>query len=243
MPTVLLDNEQHQDVRVDTRAAREYGDLVNRALVLSSEFGDAAREFPVLLYKDAGADRYAAHAILGFDKDENLFIEDDRWVSRYVPASMARGPFSLGFLQRDEGEAGTVDVKVMIDDDDPRVGSDGQALFLELGGESPFLEKIKTVLRTIDAGMRSDAVFYPQLLEMGLLEQVNIRITLDDDKQYEFADYFSVDREKLAALTEDQLATLNRSGTLGLVFLLSSSVANFQHLIRRRNERGATGRH
>jgi hypothetical protein len=234
---VLLDNELHQDVRVDTRATPDSGAIVNRALLLSSEFGEAHKEFPILLYRHDDSNRFSAHAILGFSENENLFVDDDEWVSDYVPASIARGPFSLGYVPEEGTDNEVADIKVMIDEDDPRLGADGDAVFLEFGGESPYLKQITGVLRTIDMGMRADRVFYPLLLEMALLEQVNIRITVDSDQQYEFADYFTIDREKLSALTASELAKLNASGALGLVYFLASSISNFQDLIRRRNDR------
>lgn len=241
MTAVLLSNEQHQDVRVDTRASRELGDLVNRAILLSSEFNEAHKEFPILLFGDGSGEKFAAHAILGFDEDENLFVEDEEWMSSYVPASIARGPFSLGYVREEDEPSELVDVSVMIDEGDPRLGEDGEPVFLELGGESPFLEGIRNTLRTIDAGMRADAVFYPLLREMDLLEQVNIRITVDDERQYEFAEYFTIDQEKLSALTEAQLTRLNQSGALGLVFFLISSISNFQRLIELKNDRDESG--
>jgi len=241
MAAVLLSNEQHQDVRVDTRASLEFGDLVNRAVLLSSEFNEAHKAFPILLFGDGGGEKLSAHAILGFDVDENLFIDDETWVSSYVPASIARGPFSLGYVRKEDEPGELADVNIMIDEDHPRLGTDGQAVFLELGGESPYLRDVRNNLRTIDLGMRADAVFYPLLIEMDLLEQVNIRITVDDERQYEFAEYFTIDQETLSALTEAQLTRLNQAGALGLVFFLISSISNFQRLIELKNDRDAPG--
>ena len=238
MTSTLLSNEQHQDVRVDTRARAEYGDLVNRAVVLSSEFNEAHKEFPILLHKQRDTGEVAAHAILGFDQDENLFVENDLWTTQYVPASIARGPFSLGYVRRgDGGESEAVDIRVIIDEDSPRLKADGQPVFLELGGESPYLEGIKAVLQIVDAGMQVDKVFYPQLLDMDLLEQVNIRVTLSAEKQYEFADYYTINQPRLMELTAEQLLILNRAGTLGLIYFLISSMGNFQRLINLKNAR------
>lgn len=237
MTTAILTNEQHQDIRVDTRAKREYGDLVNRAFVVSAEFNDAHKEFPILLYKDEETGEFAAHVILGFDRDENLFVEDGRWTSTYMPAGIARGPFSLGYLRRSEGGDETVDLRVMIDDEHPRLSSEGHPVFLELGGEAPYLQGIKKVLQIIDAGMQVDKVFYPQLVEMDLLEPADIRIRLTAEQEYHFTGYHTINQDKLAALSGEQLLKLNKSGTLGLVYFLVSSLGNFQKLIHLKNAR------
>ena len=56
--------------------------MVNRAVALSAEFNELHREFPLLLRKTEEAPGFVAHAILGFEKDENLFVEGDRWTTR-----------------------------------------------------------------------------------------------------------------------------------------------------------------
>ena len=99
MAISILTNDQHRSVAVDTRARPEYGDMVNRAIALSAEFNELHREFPLLLRKTEEAPGFVAHAILGFEKDENLFVDGDRWTSTYIPATLARGPFSLGYIR------------------------------------------------------------------------------------------------------------------------------------------------
>src|SRR6185295_19798432 len=95
MPPTMLSNDQHRSIAVDTRARPEYGDMVNRAVALSAEFNELHREFPLLLRKTNEAPGFVAHAILGFEKDENLFVEGERWITTFIPATLARGPFSL----------------------------------------------------------------------------------------------------------------------------------------------------
>lgn len=237
MANVFLDSERHPDLRVDTRAAPEYGDAVNRVAILSSEFGEAHKAFPILLRRAGGADEVSAEAILGFAPDENLFVDDGEWVSRYVPANVARGPFSLGYVPGNTEAGDPGELRVMIDESHPRVGTEGEVVFLELGGDSPYLQRVKQVLQTIDIGLKADRVFYPLLLELQLLEAVEIKVTADDGQQFGFADYLTIDRKRLAALTADELAKLNQRGMLALVFFLVSSMSNFGRLLARRRAR------
>ena len=73
---------------------------------------------------------------------ENLFVENDRWISTFIPAALARGPFSLGYIRGEDGGDVPAGVRVMIDDQHPRLRADGQPVFLPLGGETPYLEGI-----------------------------------------------------------------------------------------------------
>jgi hypothetical protein len=231
MAITILTNDQHRSLAVDTRARPEYGDMVNRAVALSAEFNELHREYPLLLRKTDEAPGFVAHAILGFEKDENLFVEGDRWTSTFVPATHARGPFSLGYIRGEEGGNAPAGMKVMIDEQHPRLRADGQPVFLPLGGESPYLEGIKRVLQTVDAGLRADRLLYRELVAMDLLEVVKIEILVFAELRYDFSGYYSINQEKLAALDAEQLLRLHRLGLLAPVYFLISSLGNFKRLV------------
>jgi hypothetical protein len=231
MAITLLTSDQHRAVTVDTRARAEYGDLVNRAIALSAEFNELHREYPLLLRRTEAAPGFVAHAILGFDKDENLFVEGDRWTASHVPATLARGPFSLGYV-RGEGVGDTpAELRIMLDEQHPRLRADGQPVFLPLGGETPYLQNIKRILQTVDAGLRADQILYRELAAMQLIEEVKIEISVFSELRYDFSDCYSIDQQRFAALDGEQLLKLHRQGLLGLVYYLMSSLGNFQKLV------------
>jgi len=234
MAISILTNDQHRSVAVDTRARPEYGDMVNRAVALSAEFNELHREFPLLLRKTEEAPGFVAHAILGFEKNENLFVEGDRWISTCIPATLARGPFSLGYIRAEDGGDTPADIKVMIDDQHPRLRAEGQPVFLPLGGETPYLQGIKRVLQTVDAGLRVDRVLYRELVATDLLEEVRFQISVFPELRYDFSGYHSINLEKLAALSAEQLLRLHRLGLLGPVYFLISSLGNFQRLVNQK---------
>lgn len=231
MSLSILTSDQHRSIAVDTRARPEYGDTVNRAVALSAEFNELHREFPLLLRKTEEAPGFVAHAILGFEKDENLFVEGDRWTTTSIPATLARGPFSLGYIRGEDGSDAPAGLKVMIDEQHPRLRAEGQPVFLPLGGETPYLQGIKRVLQTVDAGLRADRLLYSELVAMDLLEEVAIQISVFPELRYDFSGYHSVSQEKLTALSAEQVFRLHRLGLLGLVYFLISSLGNFQKLV------------
>ena len=93
MAISILTSDQHRSVAVDTRARPEYGDTVNRAIALSAEFNELHREYPLLLRKTNEEPGFVAHAVLGFEKDENLFVEGDRWTTHFHSGDV--GPWSV----------------------------------------------------------------------------------------------------------------------------------------------------
>ena len=75
MNRVLLNNVDHADLRVIAGHGATFGDAINQALILPTEFEAAQREYPILIRKD-DAGGYQAVVLLGLDRDENLFLDE-----------------------------------------------------------------------------------------------------------------------------------------------------------------------
>lgn len=240
MNRVLLNNIDHHDLVVAVRAGAEFGDAVNQVPVFPSEFQELQREYPIVFRRadDGGIDAYA---LLGLDRDENLFLDKDRWTSRYVPAVQRRGPFSIVVPRTDDGDEPGGDVMIHVDLDDPRVGAaDGAPLFLDHGGNAPYLEQVAAVLRVIFEGMHSARAVNAELDAAGLLQPVTMEIALDDETQYDIPDILTVDAAALAALTGEPLERLHRSGLLHAATMAAASIANVPRLIDLKNHGRAT---
>lgn len=237
---VLLNNVEHKDLRVDASLSADYGDNVNRALAFSGEFGDLQKEYPILFYKDPKAETFQAHVILGLEKDENLFLGDQGWQGHYVPAVLARGPFMIGFQEREVEGKKVKEPVIHIDMDNPRVGSDkGQPLFLAYGGDTPYLEKMMQTLQVIHQGAALDERLFSTINEMELFEPVNIEISLSNIANVNLRDYYTINKDKLAQLDGDSLEKLNKMGLLGLMYFALVSLGNFNKLITMKNKKMA----
>lgn len=233
---VPLDNVAHADLRVIARPGARWGDAVNRMAVFPSEFEAVQRDYPILFgLDDAGAPQ--AFALLGLDRDENLFLDGDRWDARYVPALLARGPFSIGLTPREDG---TREPMVHIDLDHPRVAEPGgEPLFLPHGGHAPYLDQVTEVLRAIHVGHAAQAPMFDAFAAAGLVEAVKLEVMLDDSLRYDLVDFTTVGADALARLDGAALARLHAQGFLAAAFHVVSSLGNIADLIRRKNLRRA----
>lgn len=231
---VILDNVEHQDVKVSIERGAAFGDHVNQVLVFPNEFRELQREYPILFRRDAqGA--FQAIALLGFDRDENLFLKGGAWNARYLPAIQARGPFSLAVVKPEEG-ASEVNVKVRIDLDNPAVGQDsGYPLFLPHGGNAPYLEAILSVLEKLHSGVEISKSFFAVLEELQLIEPITLDIKVDDARQYNIPGVFSISEERLNNLTARQLEKLHKTGMLAPCYWALSSLDNIRHLVDLKN--------
>jgi hypothetical protein len=232
MNPVQINNIDQANLRVSPKAGAEFGDAANQALVFPAEFEELQREFAIIFRRrETGLQAYA---LLGLDRDENLFLSGDHWTSRYVPASHRRGPFSIG-VARSSADPESGEPMIHVDMDDPRVGDDeGLPLFLEHGGNAPYLDHISGVLRLLYEGMESAPAAYAALDEAGLLTPVTLTIDVSEDRRYTVPDVLVVDVERLAALTGEPLERLHRSGVLRLAILVMASLGNIQQLIARK---------
>ena len=233
----LLNNVDHHGLRVITRASADYGDNVNQVRVFPTEFEEVQREYPIF-FRRSDQEGFHAVALLGLDRDENLFLDDSGWNARYVPALQRRGPFLIG-LRRDPG-AGPADAEPMIeiDLDDPRVSeSEGEPLFRPHGGNSPYLELVAGVLRTIYQGLELTGPMFAAFEDAGLVRAVEVDVRLSDTESYKLPGLFTIDEAALAALDGPALDRLHRGGFLRAAFLAAASLGNVNRLIELKNRR------
>ena len=232
---VLLNNVEHADLRVVTRHGPEFGDSVNQVLVFPTEFDDIQRDYPIFFRRDPNG-ALQSIALLGLDRDENLFLGEQGWQGRYVPAVLQRGPFLIGLQERAADGEARREPMVHIDLDHPRVSrSEGLPLFLPHGGNAPYLNHIAGVLRTIYAGIEATAPMFAAFEEAGLIEPLSLEIEIDEARKYVLPDLFTIGRKALAALDGARLEQLNRAGFLGVAFLVASSMSNVSRLIELKN--------
>ena len=236
----VLNNVDHKNLKVETRPKSSKHQNVNRSLVHAPEINELHKEFPLVFHKHPDTGQTQLHAILGLEKDENLFVGEEGWNTRFVPALLARGPFSLGYQKaKKEGNEQAAPV-ICIDMEDPRVNTEfGEDIFLQFGGEAPYLIHVKKALQTIDQGLQFDKTLYTLVESMDLLEPVSIQIKLSNVEEVNFNDYYTVNQQKLTQLDAESLNKLNQYGVLSLLYFILSSMGNFQQLIELKNAKSA----
>lgn len=231
----VLNNVDHHDLRIRLGHGSAWGDAVNLVLVFPTEFEELQREYPILIRREADG-AWRAAAMLGFERGENLFLEEGEWRGRYVPAARRMAPFKLAFPEPRPGEEAAPDPIIQVDLDHPRVGGgeDGAPVFLPRGGQAPYLDHMVKVLRAVHVGLEIMAPMFASFERHGLIEPAKLEITLDDGGRMDVSDVFTIGRERLAGLDAAALDELHRAGFLRLAFMLDASLANVTHLIDRK---------
>lgn len=230
--SVRLDNVVHAGLRIVRGHGAAYGDAVNQVALFLPEYEEAQRDYPILFLRPEGG-MLQAVAILGLDRDENLFLEGDgRWSAGYVPAMVRRGPFLIGFAQEQP--------VVNVDLDHPRIAAAdgaGDPVFLPQGGQAPALERALDALRAIHVGHDAAASASALFDELGLVEPVSLDVQVSERDSYSFNDYLAITHEKIASLDGAALARLNQAGLLMPAVFAAASLANINRLIARKRAR------
>ena len=234
---VLLDNVTHKDLRVRTGYSAEFGDNVNNVLIFPTEFAFVQREYPILFRRESKGDLQAV-ALLGLDKDENLFLDKTGWNARYVPAIQQRGPFLIGLPRKGADGQAVGEPMVHVDLDHPRISeTEGEPVFLRHGGNSPYLEHVTNMLQIIHQGAEHAKPMFDAFEAAGLIEEMEIDIELDETMKYKVPGFLTISQERLAELDGEELERLNKSGYLHLAMLVLTSLGNVSWLIEIKNRR------
>lgn len=241
----LLNNIDHQGLRVLNEYSADLGDNIASTITFITEFSEVQKEYPILFRKEPEKGEYQAIVLFGIQKDENLFLRPTTersnwkhpgWDANYIPAVLARGPFSIGLQTQMENGIEKVSPMINIDMAHPKVNeSSGERVFGELGGNSPYLARVINVLNLIRDGMQLNKAMFDAFVKFELLEDVDINIDLDNQDKFRIGGFQTINADKLQALPGDALLELNKAGFLQAAFFVVASLSNIQKLIEIKN--------
>lgn len=246
----VLNNIAHEHLRVNSTFSAELGDNVASTLTYVTEFSDVQKEYPILCRKSSETGEYQAIVFFGFQKDENLFLtevdpvsqKNPGWRAEYVPAVMARGPFSIG-IQREIVNGSEIHNPIVhIDMNHPKAACEnGQVLFLQNGGYSQYLNHISKVLDTINDGIFLTRLMFDVFNKYQLLEDVTLDIEFQNLNKLKINGFQTINTDKLSNLNGEALEELNKSGFLQAAYFIVASMSNIRKLIDLKNRKLLAG--
>lgn len=228
----ILNKEEHQHLRVKTGYSAALGDAVMYMMTYPLEFRDIQNCYPILFTKDPNTGGFFPAAVLGFEADQNLFLQENRWDAPYVPAMAQRQPFLIAT----GGEGNDRAPVVSVDLEHPRVSEvEGEALFDGQGETTEFLKQKIALLDKLHNGLQHGKGFVDALLRHELLEQITLDIAFNDGSKQTLQGFYSIAEERLYQLQGDVLESLNQAGYLQPVFMAVASLSRMRDVIQRRN--------
>jgi SapC len=233
----LVNNVDHRDIRIITERSAAYGDDVMFAMTFPFEFRSVQAFYPILFHRDGNGDLYPV-ALFGFKEKENLFLDESGWHAHYVPAMIRRQPFLIGY-QDFKSHADPRKARMLsMDTAHPRVNKDlGEPLFQPLGGRTPYLEEMATLLEQVYAGYVHNKEFINALQENDLIESVTFDIALKDGSRNQLFGFHALNEEKVQQLSADTLWSFSQKGFLMPIFMMLASTVNVRSLVEMKTRR------
>ncbi len=196
---------------------------INSVPLMAAEFAQVASDMAIVFA--AAGDEAIPAVLLGIRENENLFVDEKgAWLGKYVPAFLRRYPFV--FSTSDDGQNFTL----CIDESFEGANNDGRGerLFDAEGEQTQYLRSVLGFLQAYQVQFQRTKELSRRLREYGLLEPMEARFTLRGGRTLMLSGFELVSREKLRAISPEQLTTLFSSEDLELIYLHIHSMRNLQ---------------
>jgi hypothetical protein len=228
-----LHKETHKNTKI--KGATTVDDLAKQhALgVVLQEFAVAGNQYPIVFVKEQDKDSYFPIAIMGLEKDSNLFVnKDGKWEGMYMPARYTHKPFSV-IPNKDDpnlfGIAINADSDVLSEDE-------GEALFTAEGEETEFMQARKNALMKYVEQEHITKAFIEAIKEHDLLHAQNINVKVQG-KEFNLNGLFMIDEKKLNELSDEAFLSLRNRGFLGAIYAHLGSMHQVTRLIQKQAEK------
>ncbi|GGB61885.1 SapC family protein [Shewanella inventionis] len=236
---VLLNSIDHKDLKINTSRSAALGDNLWYSVTFPQEFRSIQAHYPIFFHKDATTGQFYSVALFGFTQNENLFLSNEGWNASYIPLTVRRQPFLIGQQTVREDGVERQQRVIHIDLDHPRVSqTEGEALFLPYGGNTPLLDEVGEMLELIHHGLIDNQQFIEALIKHELLESFTLDIELDNGKKHQMIGFYTINENTLATLSADTLATLHQQGYLQAIFMALASQSKVRDLLNLKNAQG-----
>ena len=224
---VPLNREQHRNLYIEPEPGFNFARETNCVYVAAVEFLLASREYPIVFAVGDNEQLFPV-VLLGVRNGQNLYIDDKgQWRTRYIPAYVRRYPFILA-----TDEANTR-YTVCIDESYPGFNTvkEGEPLLLESGEDGPLLRRSVEFLKDYQSQILLTAAFCKTLQELKLMEPMQANISLKSGEKLALTGFQCVNKTRLKALDDAELAKLARNDYLELMHLHLQSLANMNSLL------------
>jgi len=222
----------HRITLPDARTVPEPFHTLNPIPVSFTEFVPSSRNYPLVFLSGDEGKTFVAMAVVGLERDRNLFVLWDKtWDRRsYVPAYVRRFPFCMARITMDGREQSERVVCV----ESTALRDDGELLFDESGNATPAWEKAQKFVFEYESDLARTEQMCRQLADFGLLEPFTLQAQPTQGEPFALTGMYRVAEAKLAELSPETLHALVRNGVLARVHLHLASLDNFQALLDRR---------
>lgn len=195
--------------------------LLRYAQLGFSEIPVSCADFPLLFAKEGETGRFNLITLLSLDEARNLYWRDGGWNCTSVPQSALVEGFRLD---------AAASSGLAIDENSPRFGSDGVALFGPDGQCGEAVRAVETRLRRLSEDLRAAQAMAELFAELDLLQGLEIVLRWPTGAEHEVGGLYSLSPSALAALPDKEVVRLYRGGHLAAAALIAASINQMERL-------------
>ncbi len=232
---VALDPNLHRHLRLNPELIPASSQQLQMLPVVPAEFAQVASQTPIVLTKHGQTGQFVFVTLFGFSPGENLFWQQGRFNALYLPLQLRRQPFFIGgegaeaVLCLDLAHPALQTTAAMGDQDA------AEALFQPDGQESAGLSAAKACLAALLQGEQQQQQLSRLLQQLDLIQPLTLDITFADQQRQRLQGLYSIDQQKLAALSAEAIVQLHQGGWLAAIYTQQASMAQLYPLIERKN--------
>jgi len=222
---VLLDKNLHKNLKIKPMQDLEFAKDLAFIPILASEVKSVGKLFPIVFTNEENPKLVALVSLGGSSLALN---EEYKWIDTYVPMFLRQYPFSVANAKVDDENTAKV---ILIDEDSYLVSAtEGKPLFDEDGNNTDTLNRAIDFLTKYDNQQNITNNVAKLIKESGILDEREISVGEDENKQVLVKGFSVVDREKLNNLSDDILADWVRRGIITMIDGTIESLVNIQTL-------------
>jgi hypothetical protein len=234
---VPISAEDHRNVSVRQGTSFGFAAALNSVPLVVAEFEKASAEYPIIFAGEGEAMTPAL--VVGLLSDENLCVKGDgTWDGDYVPAFLRRYPFVFS------SGAETDQFTLCIDTAFEGVNEDGRGerLFDSDGNRTQYLNTVLQFASDYQTQHAVTRAFTDRLRALNLLEQATATASLPDGTRLSLGGFQRVSADRLAALGDEDVLDLFRTGMLSVIHAHLASMARLPNLLARAERCAADGK-
>ncbi|OHV17847.1 multidrug transporter [Methylorubrum extorquens] len=228
---VPVTRQRHGSWSVKAGASFDFARGVNSVPLMVAEFPNSAAEYAIVF--GGAADEIIPVALLGIRDNENLYVsESGSWSGSYVPAFLRRYPFVFSSDNANDADA---TFTLCVDEDFSGCNDEGRGerLFDADGERTQYLQNVLGFLQAYQVQFQRTKLFVKRLQEFGLLEPMQAQFTLSSGQRSTLSGFSVVSRDRLKALSAEQLAELMQADEMELIYLHLASLRNLAPIAER----------
>jgi hypothetical protein len=206
----------------------KFANQVGAIAVAFRETAEASKHYPIMFIKES--DGFSAIAILGVDKEKNLFVDKKgNWLVRYIPSMIRLYPFAFS-----KASADAPTISIAYDTASPLVNTkNGETFFKDDQNLSEYGERIKNGAEELYNDIAVLKNITKEFEKLELLTQIDISIGKKDQAQHRITGIFQIDPEKLNKLSDENILKLTKIGGMNLINNHLNSLSNFDDLVNK----------